>query len=372
MRPTALREADLEAGRIRAGFDPSLDAMPQPRHAARCSSSAAGGSRRARSRRATSCRPRCCSRSSPSRCASSASSSRRCRAPSCRSTASTHVTDTPDAPACDRRARRSTCPTVRVGIELRDVAFAYEDEPVLTRLHASTSRPGEIVARRRPDRFGQDDADATCWSGWSSRPRERSRSTAFPRDRLDPDELRAAVSLVFQESFLFADDAAREHRPRRPAATADRSTTPPRSPASPASSSTCPRAGRRRSASAASRSRVASASASRSPAPSSASRSVLILDDATSAVDPIIEAQILGGLRRRGDMTTGDRRPPVVDHQARRPGRLPRGGPRRRSRHPPGARLDRVGLRDAGARPTRRRAGRPETVGDDDRPGLAA
>ncbi len=89
---------------------------------------------------------------------------------------------------------------------------------------------------------------------------------------------------------------------------------------------------------------------------------VLILDDATSAVDPVIEAQILGGLRQRGGMTLvivahrlstiklADR---VVYLEAGRVGGV--------GTHQELV-LDRVGLRDPGQGATRRRAGRPATV----------
>ncbi len=110
----ALRQADLEAGRIRAGFDPVLDALPAPRARCSCSWSAVGGSPRARSRPGTWCRARCCSRSSRSPCACSASSSRRCRERSCRSTASTRSPRHRMRPARSV-GRRSACPRARSG-----------------------------------------------------------------------------------------------------------------------------------------------------------------------------------------------------------------------------------------------------------------
>ena len=49
---------------------------------------------------------------------------------------------------------------------------------------------------------------------------------------------------------------------------------------------------------------------------------LLILDDATSAVDPTIEAEILAGLRRGARHHHPRRGPPGVDHHAGRPGAL--------------------------------------------------
>ena len=88
---------------------------------------------------------------------------------------------------------------------------------------------------------------------------------------------------------------------------------------------------------------------------------LLVLDDATSAVDPEVEARILaspaGGRRRRHP---GRRRLPQGDDRARRRGRAPRGRPGRRPGHArrpagpqPGVRHPRQRLR---ARPRARRS----------------
>ena len=65
---------------------------------------------------------------------------------------------------------------------------------------------------------------------------------------------------------------------------------------------------------------------------------LLVLDDATSAVDPEVEARILAGMRERGGRldAAADRLPQGDDRPGRR-GALPRRRPDRRPRHPPGA-----------------------------------
>ena len=117
-----------------------------------------------------------------------------------------------------------------------------------------------------------------------------------------PADLSRHVALVAQSTFVFEDTvrgnvtlADPGDGRRRP--TTRRSGTRCASPASTTSSVRCPAASTRRSASAAPTSRAASGSASRSPAPSSGAPRVLVLDDATSAVDPRIEQAILRGLR---------------------------------------------------------------------------
>ena len=70
-----------------------------------------------------------------------------------------------------------------------------------------------------------------------------------------------------------------------------------RPPAQPGSSTDCPRATRPWSASAATRCRAGSASASPSPAPCSVNPPILILDDATSAIDVKVEQRIHSALR---------------------------------------------------------------------------
>jgi ATP-binding cassette, subfamily B, bacterial len=293
----ALREADLEAGRIRAGFDPVLDALP---NLGTLLLFVIGGWRISQGA------------VTPGDLVQAALLFSILAFPMRvfgfflqempRAVVSIdridHVTDTPDAPRTIGGPPLDL-PGGDVGIELRDVTFAYEDEPVLADVSFDV-RPGEILAIVGPTGSGK--STLTNLMVRLVEPTSgRIEINGIPADRLDPDELRAAVSVVFQESFLFAttlrenialddlppaqvDDAADiarvtrfvEHLPQGWTTTVgERGVT----------------------LSGGQRQRVALARAlARRP-------KVLILDDATSAVDPVIEAQILGGLRQRGGMT---------------------------------------------------------------------
>ncbi len=127
------------------------------------------------------------------------------------------------------------------------------------------------------------------------------RLGGIPIDELDPDELRAAVSLAFQESYLFASPIADNVTLGRPAARGRLADSLDRARAArfvarlPEGDATV--VGERGvTLSGGQRQRVALARAL------AGAPRVLVLDDATSAVDPVIEAEILDGLRR-GDTT---------------------------------------------------------------------
>ena len=78
---------------------------------------------------------------------------------------------------------------------------------------------------------------------------------------------------------------------------------------------------------------------------------LLILDDATSAVDPEVEARILAALREARDrLHPRGGRLPQGDDRARRRGAPPRGRPDRRPRHPRRAARPQPGLRRPGQR----------------------
>ena len=103
---------------------------------------------------------------------------------------------------------------------------------------------------------------------------------------------------------------------------------------------------------------------------------LLVLDDATSAVDPEVEARILAALRERPRgrgrrRTRGDprgRRLPQGHHRPGRRGAPPRRRPDRRPRHPRRAGRPLTGLRRARQRLRVRPGGGPMTV-TTDRPG---
>ena len=170
--------------------------------------------------------------------------------------------------------------------------------------------------------------------------------------RTDPLELRQAASIVFQESFLFAasvrenialDDTVDGDEVVRSAmiASADRFIRE-----LPNGYDTV--VGERgHTLSGGQRQRVALARAlARAPR-------ILILDDATSSVDPMVEANILHALAPRARHHADRRGLSPVDDPARRPRDLPRGRPRRRHGLPRRPARDAARLPPRSSAPTR-------------------
>ncbi|MEP6759451.1 MAG: ABC transporter ATP-binding protein [Actinomycetota bacterium] len=187
-----------------------------------------------------------------------------------------------------------------LGVSVRDVRYVYDDQSVLDGVSLDIT-PGESVAIVGPTGVGKStlaqllvrladpDAGTVAVGGVDVR-------------RADPIALRQAASIVFQESFLFAasvrenialDDTVDDSGVVRSAmiASADRFIRE-----LPGGYDTV--VGERgHTLSGGQRQRVALARAlARAPR-------ILILDDATSSVDPTIEADILGALRRELDTT---------------------------------------------------------------------
>jgi len=204
-----------------------------------------------------------------------------------------------DEVAAPTAAATTRLPDGPLAVELHDVSFEYGDTPVLDGV-SFRARAGETVAL-----VGSTGSGKSTLANLLMRLDEPSGGQIsvgdVPISDVDPDELRVAVSLAFQESFLFAstiadnvsmgrhldDDELHDALDRARAARfvshlphADATVVGERGV----------------TLSGGQRQRVALARAL------AGRPRVLVLDDATSAVDPVIEAEILGGLRG-GDTT---------------------------------------------------------------------
>ena len=181
-----------------------------------------------------------------------------------------------------------------LGLQVEDVSFSFGDTPVLDRV-TFDAHPGEVLAL-----VGSTGAGKSTLTNLLVRLDEpgggRIRLGGVPIDELDPDELRGAVSLAFQESYLFASPVVDNVTLGRPISDDDVAGALDRARAA-RFVQRLPEGGhtivgeRGVTLSGGQRQRVALARAL------AGRPRVLVLDDATSAVDPVIEAEILGGLR---------------------------------------------------------------------------
>jgi ABC-type multidrug transport system fused ATPase/permease subunit len=210
----------------------------------------------------------------------------------------TKVLAAPDRPMpVDPRA----LPTGPLDVVVDDVSFAYGDEPVLadvsTRLVA-----GEVVALVGSTGSGKS---TLCYllAHLADPSAGQIRLGDVPLEQADPTNLAAATALVFQETFLFADTVRGNLDLGSPVDEADlwRALDVARARTF---VERLPRGldeviGERGvTLSGGQRQRLALARALlRRPR-------LLLLDDATSAVDPLVEQAILAGLRGSADATT--------------------------------------------------------------------
>ncbi len=202
-------------------------------------------------------------------------------------------------PAGSSSAPSGQLPEGPLSLELIDVGFTFDHEPVLAGV-SFRADPGEVLAL-----VGSTGSGKSTLVGLLAHLDEATSGEILvggvPTDRLDPGELRAAVSVAFQESYLFAESVADNVELGReiPAAGVRRSLQRAMAErfvdALPQGSDTV--VGERGvTLSGGQRQRVALARAL------AGDPRVVVLDDATSAVDPVIESRILQSLRE-GDTT---------------------------------------------------------------------
>jgi ATP-binding cassette, subfamily B, bacterial len=182
-----------------------------------------------------------------------------------------------------------------LGLHVHDLQLRYDESPVLQRVTFEVE-PGESVAIVGPTGVGK--STLTQLMVRLVDPDEGHVAIGdIDLRHTDPASLRRSVAIVFQESFLFAT-SVRENIALDSGATEDEIVRAARIAACDRFIRALPEGydtvvgERGLSLSGGERQRVALARALvRTPR-------LLILDDATSAVDPSIEAEILGGLRR--------------------------------------------------------------------------
>jgi ABC-type multidrug transport system fused ATPase/permease subunit len=201
-------------------------------------------------------------------------------------------------------ARGATAlPAGALGVEVDDLSFAHDPTAPILRDLAFTIAPGEVVAVAGATAGGKTSL-CLCLAGLLEPTAGHVRLGGVDIADLDPDELPAAVGVVFQESFLFADTvranivAGRDDATDEDVAEALRLARADGFVAALPAGLDSELGERGITLSGGQRQRLALARALvRRPR-------LLILDDATSAIDPSVEGQILAGLGQALATTT--------------------------------------------------------------------
>jgi len=209
-----------------------------------------------------------------------------------------HVpTGAPLVPAAEGRRRLPDGP---LPLSVRGLGFAYGAEPVLRDVTFDVE-PGTVVAVVGPTGSGKSTL-CNLLAGLARPTAGEVRLGDVPLRHADPGDLRRAVALVFQETFLFADtvienltlgEAVPEDRLRWALGIAQAGYVDdlPRGRATIVGERGVTLSGGQRQRLALARALL------RHPR-------LLLLDDATSAIDPVVERRILDGLRAELDTTT--------------------------------------------------------------------
>ena len=210
------------------------------------------------------------------------------------------VLDRPLEPSAEPEGNGPVLPPGPLGLQVDDLAVRYGSRPVLDGLSLAVN-PGETVALVGATGSGKSTLIETV-AGLNSVAGGSIHLSGAALQDVPSEELHSAVALVFQDAFLFADSVTENVGLQRGRSPADVSAALD-SAAAGAFVDALPDGGatvvgeRGVTLSGGQRQRVALARALvRSPR-------LLMLDDATSAVDPVVEGEILANLRRDLDTT---------------------------------------------------------------------
>jgi len=210
------------------------------------------------------------------------------------------VLDRPLEPSAEPEGNGPVLPPGPLGLQVDDLAVRYGSRPVLDGLSLAVN-PGETVALVGATGSGKSTLIETV-AGLNSVAGGSIHLSGAALQDVPSEELHSAVALVFQDAFLFADSVTENvglqwgRSPADVSAALDSAAAGAFVDALPDGGATV--VGERGvTLSGGQRQRVALARALvRSPR-------LLMLDDATSAVDPVVEGEILANLRRDLDTT---------------------------------------------------------------------